>query len=141
MDAGITFGGDLVGIDEAAMKVASVVYETRIVDAGWKARILPPFRFDRAFQLLAGRRSAKSGSPLRKGGRTRFAPELPRELGVRLAPETYEVASVDTLAARPDIANAATRGAAFLAIKRRLGRGSRAATVQVVPASELEIAA
>jgi hypothetical protein len=141
MDAGIRFGGDLVGLDTAAMKVANVVYETRIIDAGWKARRLPPFRLDRAFQVLASLRSAKAGSPLSKSGRSRFASDRPRAAGIRLAPETYEVASVDTLEGRPEVASATTRGAAFLAIKDKVGRGSRAAKVQVVPAHELEKAA
>jgi hypothetical protein len=141
MDAGVSVGSDLVRIDPGAMKVAAVTYETRIIDAGWKARILPPFLLDRALQILAGLRSAKAGSPLARSGRTRFAPDVPRAAGVKLADETYGVATVDTLAPRPDVASAATRGAAHLAIKTRIGLGARRADVQVVPTHELERAA
>jgi hypothetical protein len=141
MDAGVTFGGALVGLDTSAVKVASVVYETRIIDAGWKARRLPSFLLDRAFQLVACVRSAKAGSPLGKSGRGRFAPDSPRSPGVRLAPETYAVATVATLEAESQVAAATTRGAAFLSIKDKVGRGARAAQVQVVPTHELGQAA
>jgi hypothetical protein len=120
------------------MKVASVIYETRIVDAGWIARILPPFLLDRAVQILAGRRSAKAGSPLKKSGRTRFAPDLPRASAITLAPERFAIASRDSLEPVPGMAQGMARGAAHLAIKTAIGRG---ADVQVVPAHELERAA
>jgi hypothetical protein len=78
---------------------------------------------------------------LTRSGRGKFARDAARPLGVVLKPETYAVATTDTLAQRADIGADATQSAAYLAIKSKIGRGARAKKLQVVPTNELEEAA
>ncbi len=141
MAAGVSVGGDFVFVAEETLKVAKVTYETRIIDSPWDARVLPLFVLSRAVQILSALRGAKGFSRLRRSGRGKFARDVRRDSGVQLEPQTYAVATTDTLAARADIAAGTTRGAAYLAVKTRVGRGARASGVQVVPTHELERAA
>ena len=125
MQAGVRVDAGPVA-PEAATKVASLEYQTKIIDSSWQVRTLPPVRIDRGIQLAA----AQTGSA---AVQTRFARRDGRTGGVTLAPETYTVATTDTLGARPDIASGMTRGAALAAL-----RGSGAAGLQVVPNYETE---
>lgn len=140
MAAGVSVGRKEVAFAPASVKVAGLNYETRIIDAGWKSRKLPPFRLPRDVQVGAILQGAKATSALTRSGRQRFARPGQSRAGIRLAPETYSVASTDTLQPDPGLAAPATRGAAYLALK---ASGSRAATshLQVVPVHELEAAA
>jgi hypothetical protein len=141
MAAGVSVCGNFVLAPQDRMKVAKVTYETRIIDAPWETRVLPSFTLSRAVQLFTGLRGAKALSRFTRGGRGKFARDVTRAAGVTLKPETYAVATVDRLARRADVAAQATRGAAYLAVKTKVGRGAQASGVQVVPSHELEIAA
>ncbi|GIH07765.1 hypothetical protein Rhe02_58320 [Rhizocola hellebori] len=124
MQAGVRVDAGPVA-PEAATKVASLEYQTKIIDSSWRVRSLPPVTIDRGIQLAAVRASSAT--------QARFARRDGRTGGVKLAPETYTVATTDTLGARPDIATAMTRGAALAAL-----RGSGTAGLQVVPTYETE---
>jgi hypothetical protein len=141
MAAGVAVGGDLVDAPQNLMKVAKVAYETRIIDEGapGRVRVLPTFDLPRAVQLSTGGRGAKVRSLFVRSGRAKFAREAARPLGVTLGPETYAVATTDTLVLRADIVAPTTSGAARLAVKSEVGRGARG--LQVVPTHELESAA
>jgi hypothetical protein len=143
MAAGVAVGGDLVDAPQNLMKVAKVAYETRIIDEGapGRVRVLPTFDLSRAVQLSTGGRGAKACSLFVRSGRAKFAREAARPLGVTLGPETYAVATTDTLVLRADISTPTTSGAAHLAVKSKVGRGAAARGLQVVPTHELESAA
>ncbi len=140
MAAGVKVAGNDVAFAPAAVKVAGVNYETRIIDAGWKSRKLPPFHLPRDVQFAAILQGAKAGSVLTRSGRQKFAAPGNKPSGIRLAAETYSVASTETLMPDLDLSAPMTRGAAYLALKTS---GSRSATshLQVVPVHELEDAA
>jgi len=140
MAAGVSVAGQDIGFAAPAVKVASVNYETRIIDAGWKSRRLPPFHLPRDMQVAAILQGAKARSPLTKCGRQKFANPVQGRSSIRLAPEVYAIASTETLLADTEITGPVTRGAAYLALK---ASGSREATagLQVVPVHELEDAA
>lgn len=137
MAAGISVGGDLVQAPQDSAKLATVTYETRIIDAPWDARVLPTFALSRAVQLFTVLRGAKSLSGFTRSGRGKFAREDKRARGITLKAETYAVATIDTLVRRADIAPPTTRGAAHLAIKTKLVRGRQPRDVHVVPSHEL----
>jgi hypothetical protein len=140
MAAGVRVGADLVNAPQAGLKLAKVTYETRIIDTGWSSRKLPNFDLSRVVQLITARRGSKVSSGLTRSGRGKFARDVARAPGVTMKPETFMVASLDTLAPHPSIPAQAARGAAYLALKEKLGRGARARTAQVVPSHEMEIA-
>jgi hypothetical protein len=126
MDCGVTVES-AVAAPVDAVKVAGIGYQTKIIDSSWHARPLPVWHLGLAAQLAV----AQSGSAA--SGRSRFARRDGRTAGVVLQPETYLVASTDTLTARPDIAAPGTKGAALSALRRSAARG-----FQVVPRSETE---
>jgi hypothetical protein len=129
MDAGVVVQSSAVTSTDAT-KMASVAYQTKIIDSSWKVRKLPVFPLGLTAQLAA----TQSG-PVAMGmaGRSRFARRDRRTAGVVLQPETYTVATTDTLTARPDIAAAMTRGAALSVLRR-----SGVSGLQVVPQHETE---
>jgi hypothetical protein len=141
MDAGVSVGAAFVDAPVNSMKIAEVVYETRIIDSPWDTRGLPAFVLSRAVQILVGMRSAKAASLLWRGGRFKFARDEPRSNGITLGDEVYAVATVDTLTERSDIAPRTTKGAAKLAIKDEARRGRPSRGLHVVPAHELQEAA
>ncbi|HKF00130.1 MAG TPA: DUF6603 domain-containing protein [Actinomycetes bacterium] len=136
MDAGVGVGGDLLDAPTAALKTATLDYETKIVDAPWISRKLPAYRLVRDVQLTLGLTGSKATSLLATTGTTQFARTRARPAGVTIAPERYTVATQDTLAARPDLAAGVTKGAASLALKH--APEGTAAGLQVVPEHELE---
>jgi hypothetical protein len=128
MDSGVTVQSAVAAPIEDT-KVASTGYQTKIIDSSWHARPLPVWHLGLAAQLAA----AQSGSA--SVGRSRFARRDGRTGGVRLQPETYVVASTDTLTVRPEVGEPGTKGAALAALRRSGAQG-----VQVVPLSEAEVA-
>ncbi|MFJ5778893.1 DUF6603 domain-containing protein [Streptomyces sp. NPDC093094] len=133
MDAGVSVGGDFVDAPLAALKSARLEYETRIVDAPWQDRPAPRAPLERELQLAAVPRGSRAVSAWENTGSGRFTPAVPADRGVVLAAETYGVASLDTLSARPGLGTGLTEGAAHRARKRADDR----ADLQVVPAHEL----
>jgi hypothetical protein len=133
MDAGVSVGGDFVDAPLAALKQARLDYETRIIDAPWHDRPAPRAPLERTLQLTAVARGSRATSAWENTGSGKFTPAVPADRGVVLAPETYGVASLDTLSARSDLGTGLTKGAAYGARKRA---GDRA-DLQVVPAHEL----
>jgi hypothetical protein len=126
MDAGVAVDS-AVAAPVQDTKVATSGYQTKIIDSSWHARPLPVWHLGLAAQLAA----AQSGSA--GTGRSRFARRDGRTAGVVLQPETYLVASTDTLTIRPDIAAPGTKGAALSALRHSAAQG-----IQVVPLSETE---
>jgi hypothetical protein len=135
MVAGVRVGAEAIDASLAELKTAPLEYETRIIDAPWRVRPQPRFKLDRRVQLAAG--LTASFATMTVIGRSRFARDDGRAVGVALAPELYAVATTDTLTAVPDIAGGVTKGVAHLAVKHSLPLGV-ALVVQVVPAHELE---
>jgi hypothetical protein len=115
----------------SATKVAGIGYQTKIIDSSWQVRTLPTFTLGLSAQLAA----TESGATTRSVGRSRFARRDGRVAGVVLDPETYTVATVDTLAPRPDGGPGMTMGAARAAL-----RANGATGLQVVPTHETEAA-
>jgi hypothetical protein len=134
MDAGVKVGGDFVDGPLGELKVAELEYETRIVDSPWDGRALPRFRLDRLVQLATVLRGSTVRSVFAQTGPTKFAATEKAPPAVTLAAEEYAVATVDTLAPRPDVARGVAKGAALRALKD-VGETDR---LQVVPAHELE---
>jgi len=132
MDAGVRVGGDFVEGPLAAMKVARLDYETRIVDSGWAGRSLGGFLLDRALQLATLLRSSKSQSALALSGPAKFAATVREAPAVTLDPETYTITAVDTLTTDAD--GGLTKGAALRALKDR----GAPSGLQVVPEYERE---
>jgi hypothetical protein len=134
MDAGVQVGGDFVDGPLPAMKVARLTYETRIVDAPWLVRPLPPFLLDRALQLVTVMRSSKTLSVFSRTGPAKFAATTAEAPAVKLDPERYVVATLSTLAPRADVGGGSTKGAAIRALKD----AGEPEGLQVVAAYELE---
>ena len=137
MDAGISIGDDVVDSPLHAIKVATLEYETRIIDAPWRIRLLPLFVLGRGLQLLTVLRGAKAFSPLFQSGATKFATVPSRAATVTLSAETYTIATTDTLEPKPEIANEVTRGAAVRALKASPDRSR----LQISPMHDLGAAA
>jgi hypothetical protein len=135
MDAGVRVGATMVDAPVATMKTAALEYETKIIDAPWRSRRLPRFPLDRLVQLLVAGIGSKATSRLATSGRDRFGRTDPRPPGVVLDPERYSVATIDTLAARAEVAAGVSKGAAWSALKHAAG----AEGLQVVPEHELEV--
>lgn len=131
MDAGVRIAAGIVDAPLAAMKTATVAYETRIVDTSWRCRTLPPFTPGRPTQLaVAGEASSVLRPPFHRA--------RVRQPAVLLAAERYTVASTDTLTGRPDTIVAGTRGAAWLALKHAATQGGAIpAGLQVVAEYEV----
>jgi hypothetical protein len=129
MDAGIRVDNGIQAPVEST-KVASLAYQTKIIDSSWRSRNLPVTHLDLSAQLAA----AESGAAGRATtGRARFARRDGRTAGVVLGAEEYTVATSDTLTPRPDIAAALTKGAARSAARRSALPG-----LQVLPRYEVE---
>lgn len=133
MDAGVRLDAPTTPAPAGTVKVASVDYETKIVDTHWRSRPLPRFSLDRGVQLaVAGLGAPATGGT---GLRSRFARTTPRPPGVALPPERYTVATTDTLTPRTDIAAGLTKGAAISALRHTAA--VRGTGLQVVPDHEL----
>jgi hypothetical protein len=137
MDAGVSVGGDFVDAPLAAMKIATIDYETSILDSPWGGRALPVSHLERGFQLVSILRGAKARSSFARTGAHKFAAVDRRAKAVALVAERYAVATVDALAKSADFSSGVTKGAASIALKTAGTRGG----LQVVPLHELEAAA
>jgi hypothetical protein len=127
MDAGVRIDNGIQA-PVPATKVATLAYQTKIIDSSWRSRPLPLTPLGRPAQLAA----AESGAVGRAAtGRARFARRDGRTAGIVLDPEAYTVASTDTLAPRPEIAAGLTKGAARSALRRSTTTG-----LQVLPSYE-----
>jgi hypothetical protein len=114
-----------------ATKVATLAYQTRIIDSSWVVRRLPPRHLGLDKQLAASLSGAAATRPA--PGRSRFARRDGRTGGVVLDDEAYTIAATDTLTARPDLATGLTKGAARSVLRR-----ANAAGLQVLPVYEME---
>lgn len=114
-----------------ATKVASLAYQTKIIDSSWVVRTLPPRHLGLDVQLAASWSGSAATRPA--PGRSRFARRDGRAAGVVLDEETYTIAATDTLTARPDLAAGLTKGAARSALRQ-----ATAAGLQVMPEFETE---
>jgi hypothetical protein len=104
-----------------ATKVASLAYQTKIIDSSWVVRTLPPTHFGLDFQLASGLSGATATRPI--PGRSRFARRDGRTAGVVLDDETYTIATTDKLIPRPDLATGMTKGAARSTLRRAAASG------------------
>ena len=133
MTAGVRLNAATTSAPASTLKLASVEYETKIVDTHWRSRSLPPFRLDRGVQLAMS--GLGPSATVAMGTRTRFARTTPRAAAVVLPAERYTVATTDTLTARSDIGSGLTKGAAIAALAQAVGAAGTG--LLVVPDHEL----
>jgi hypothetical protein len=104
-----------------AMRVATLAYQTKIIDSSWVVRTLPPYHLGLDIQLAAGQSGAAATKPT--PGRSRFARRDGRTAGIVLDDERYTIAATDTLTARPDLGVGMTKGAARSTLRRATASG------------------
>ncbi len=134
MDAGVRLDAPTTPAPAGTVKVASVDYETKIIDTHWRSRPLPRFPLDRGVQLAVARSRRACDGAGRVCGLDSLGPR-PGRRGVALPPERYTVATTDTLTPRTDIAAGLTKGAAISALRHTAA--VRGTGLQVVPDHEL----
>jgi hypothetical protein len=115
-----------------ATKVATLSYQTKIIDSSWVVRTLPTRHLGLDAQLAASLSGAAATRAV--PGRSRFARRDGRTGGIVLDDELYTIAATDTLTARPDLAAGLTKGAARSALRRADAPG-----LQVLPVYETEL--